>query len=62
MIGKKPLAAYLQTRPGRVYLGDSLNVMKLRKTESVDLFMTSAPFALTRDKDYGNEQENDYFE
>jgi len=58
MTKKEPLAVYRQTRLGRVYHADSLDVMKRRKKESVDLIMTSPPFALTRKKDYGNEQED----
>ena len=29
---------------------------------NIDLVMTSPPFALTRKKDYGNKQEDDYLE
>jgi len=36
--------------------------MKATKPASIDLVMTSPPFALTRKKDYGNEQEDDYRE
>lgn len=62
MTKKEPLAVYHQTRLGRIYHADSLDVMKRRKKESVDLIMTSPPFALTRKKDYGNEQEDAYLE
>ncbi|UMA67273.1 site-specific DNA-methyltransferase (plasmid) [Roseivivax marinus] len=62
MTKKEPLAVYHQTRLGRIYHADSLDVMKSRKKESVDLIMTSPPFALTRKKDYGNEQEDAYLE
>jgi len=54
--------AWLETRFGRVYNADSLDVMRSSPPESVHLIMTSPPFALTRKKDYGNEQEDAYLE
>ncbi|MCY4189440.1 MAG: site-specific DNA-methyltransferase [Bryobacterales bacterium] len=36
--------------------------MKAQDPASIDLIMTSPPFALTRKKDYGNEQEDEYLE
>ena len=62
MTNKQPLSIYHQTELGRIYLADSLDVMKRRRKASVDLIMTSPPFALTRKKDYGNEQEEAYLE
>ena len=62
MSRKKPLATYHHTRLGRIYHADSLDVMAQCKAGSVDLIMTSPPFALTRKKDYGNEQEDAYLE
>ena len=53
---------YLRTRFGRIYHANSLEVMKRRKRASVDMIMTSPPFALTRKKDYGNEQEDAYLD
>lgn len=50
------------TKLGRIYHADSLDVMKTMKAGSVDLIMTSPPFALTRKKEYGNEQEDEYLE
>src|SRR5690606_4734550 len=47
---------------GRVYHADSLDVMASMKASSVDLIVTSPPFALTRKKEYGNEQEGAYLE
>ena len=60
----KPTAPkiYHRTKLGRIYHGDSLDVMAKMKDSSVDLIMTSPPFALTRKKDYGNEQEDAYLE
>lgn len=52
----------IRTKLGTAFLGDSIEVMKRRKPGSVNLIMTSPPFALTRKKDYGNEQEDAYLE
>jgi len=61
MLGQPP-ELFHRTALGRIYLGDSLDVMSARKSASVALVMTSPPFALTRKKDYGNEQEDDYLQ
>src|ERR1700674_5317451 len=58
---KKPTpTVFHATRRGKVYLTDSLEVMAIMKAGSVDLIVTSPPFALTRKKEYGNEQEDEY--
>lgn len=62
MMRAKPPRLVHQTTLGRVYHGDSLDVMREQKPASVALVMTSPPFGLTRKKDYGNEQEDDYIE
>ena len=62
MKNTQSLTVYHQTRLGRIYHADSLEVMKRRRKASVDLIMTSPPFALTRKKDYGNKQEDDYLQ
>lgn len=49
-----------KTRLGRIYQGDSCAVMRGMDAGSVDLIVTSPPFALTRKKEYGNEQEGEY--
>ncbi len=56
-IGIKP--AYV-TRRGRAYVGDSLEIMRRLPAESVSLVMTSPPFALRRQKAYGNVAAGDY--
>ncbi|TIT32638.1 MAG: site-specific DNA-methyltransferase [Mesorhizobium sp.] len=58
---KKP-TVFHETKLGKVYHGDSLDVMKAMKAGSVDLVVTSPPFALTRKKEYGNEQEQAYLD
>lgn len=45
---------------GATYLGDSLILLDTIPNESVDLVVTSPPFALTRKKSYGNEAEDEY--
>ena len=53
---------WLETQLGRIYHDDSLNVMAGCADASIDMILTSPPFALTRKKDYGNEQEDAYLE
>lgn len=62
MTRRKAPKIYHRTKLGRVFLGDSLDVMAKMRDGSVNLVMTSPPFALTRKKDYGNEQEDAYLE
>jgi site-specific DNA-methyltransferase (cytosine-N4-specific) len=45
---------------GKAYVGDSLELLCGLSEESVDLVMTSPPFALQRQKEYGNKTESDY--
>lgn len=48
---------------GTAYAGDSLlGMKKYLRDESVSLFMTSPPFALTKAKEYGNKSEDDYID
>ena len=51
---------YYNTDKGIIYLGDSLEYLKALKNESVDLVVTSPPYALIKKKKYGNENSNDY--
>jgi site-specific DNA-methyltransferase (cytosine-N4-specific) len=53
---------FLETPLGCIWHGDSLAVMRGMGAGSVDLVMTSPPFALTRKKEYGNEQEGAYLD
>lgn len=56
----------LNTRPlygtglGRAYVGDSVSLLRDLPDSSVDLVMTSPPFALRRQKTYGNVAETEY--
>ncbi len=51
---------YYKTPLGSAYLGDSLEIMKELDKESVNLIVTSPPFALRRKKEYGNVDANEY--
>lgn len=51
---------YYATKSGEAYLCDTLEFLPLVKDESVDLILTSPPFALCRKKEYGNEDEEKY--
>ena len=62
MTRKKQPKIYHRTGLGRIMHGDALDVMGKMDEGSVNLIMTSPPFALTRKKDYGNEQEDAYLE
>jgi site-specific DNA-methyltransferase (cytosine-N4-specific) len=53
---------YYSTNKGVAYHGDSLEILRALPSSSVDLVMTSPPFALTRKKEYGNEPIERYLE
>lgn len=57
--GKK---AYYGTEQGAAFNADSLEMLKKLPSQSVDLVMTSPPFALLRKKEYGNEPVDRYLE
>jgi len=48
------------TNLGQAYVGDSIELLSQLSDESVDLVITSPPFALLRKKAYGNVQETEY--
>ncbi len=60
--GKTDFPAYYSTELGSAYLADSLEFMKEVESKSVNLVLTSPPFALTRKKEYGNHAEEKYVE
>lgn len=47
---------------GKIYLGDSLELLKYINSRSINLILTSPPFALTRKKAYGNASAEKYIE
>jgi site-specific DNA-methyltransferase (cytosine-N4-specific) len=51
---------YYRTEQGEAYLGDSLHLMAQLPDKSVQLIITSPPFALTRKKEYGNKSAEEY--
>ena len=50
------------TNYGAAYCGDSLRLIQQLEDNSVDLVVTSPPFALLRKKEYGNEEQDNYVE
>ncbi|NPV76303.1 MAG: site-specific DNA-methyltransferase [Anaerolineae bacterium] len=48
------------TRCGKAYLGDALELMAGLPADSIDLVVTSPPFALQRKKEYGNHDQEVY--
>lgn len=56
---KLPTPVY-STRNGACYLGDSLELLRRMPEGSVDLVVTSPPFALLRQKAYGNKDQAEY--
>lgn len=53
--------AYI-TRNGQAYCGDSRDLLRELPDESLDLVMTSPPFALQRQKTYGNKDQAEYLD
>jgi site-specific DNA-methyltransferase (cytosine-N4-specific) len=51
---------FYTTEYGAAYLGDALTYLRQMERESVDLIVTSPPFALKRKKEYGNVDATDY--
>jgi len=57
LLSAKP--AY-STQLGAAYVGDSLRLLTELADNSVNLVLTSPPFALQRQKEYGNQDQADY--
>jgi len=63
--GKSPSAlpkAIFRTRLGKAFVGDSLSFLSKLSTGSVNLVVTSPPYALHFKKEYGNANQRDYVE
>jgi len=59
-ITDEPVVAY-RTEAGTAWLGDAIETLQGQlPNDSVDLIMTSPPFALQRPKEYGNESQESY--
>lgn len=50
------------TKWGQAYCGDSLQLLAQLPDDSVNLVITSPPFALLRKKEYGNKEQSEYVE
>lgn len=48
------------TKYGRAYQGDALRLLGCLPDDSIDLALTSPPFALQRKKEYGNRDQDEY--
>jgi site-specific DNA-methyltransferase (cytosine-N4-specific) len=57
MIDRDP---FYETPFGQAYLGDARTILAEIPSDSVNLIMTSPPFALERKKEYGNVDAKDY--
>lgn len=55
-----PLPPYYRTQYGCAYVADSLAALKSMPSESVNLVVTSPPYALHFMKDYGNVAKEQY--
>ena len=51
-----------ETKLGRAYVGDAHHLLSQLDDETVDLALVSPPFALQRQKAYGNEDQDTYVE
>ncbi len=56
-----PIPLYT-TKLGKAYVGDSLKLLDLLPDNFINLVITSPPFALQREKEYGNESQENYVE
>ena len=58
---KMPTPIY-KTHFGAAYCGESLDLLDCLPANSIDLVVTSPPFALLRPKEYGNKDQSDYID
>ena len=61
-MAKTRLVPAYETRMGRLFEGDARNVLPTIPDESINLVFTSPPFALRRQKAYGNVDANEYID
>jgi DNA modification methylase len=57
---KKQLETFYKSNRGKCYFGDGLDLIKTLEDNSINLIITSPPFALTSQKEYGNKNYNEY--
>ena len=53
---------YYSTKFGAAYLGDALDLLQHLEDKSINLIVTSPPFALKRKKEYGNVDPDEYLD
>lgn len=58
----KSLVPAYRTGRGAAYCGDSRELLRHLPDESLDLVITSPPFALQRQKAYGNKEQSEYLD
>ncbi len=51
---------HYKTRHGQAFWGDAIDLLKGLPDESIDLVLTSPPFALQRQKEFGNVEQGKY--
>lgn len=56
----KGIDPFYTTKKGATYTGDSSDLLRHIKSDSIQLIMTSPPFALVRKKPYGNVEAEQY--
>lgn len=61
-LGVRNLKPYYSTQKGVAFHQDSLDVLARIPSNSIDLVVTSPPFALLRKKEYGNEPADRYLD
>jgi len=59
---KKNYTPYYESKNGAAFLGDSMQLLKKIPKGKVNLVLTSPPFALTSQKEYGNKAADEYVE
>ena len=57
---KPPQIPLYKTYFGEAYVGDALDLLRYLPNDSIDLVITSPPFALQRQKEYGNVDQDEY--
>jgi DNA modification methylase len=57
-----PIRPAYTTSLGAAYCGDSLELLRALPEESINLVVTSPPFALQRQKAYGNKDQSEYID
>jgi len=60
VLKEQSFVPYYETQCGAAYHGDSLELLPCLPDGSVNLILTSPPFALTRKKEYGNKSAEEY--